>query len=305
MRSLLGALCLAQLAYLASSSAEGYCTKCGKVHHLPTTPGAVDAVRALRGELLADANFSRVLETERGKMVGVLECETPTGETIFLRAFAGKFGGSWERAGWSPPIGAPADTIVDFVTAQNDVEDMSNEVDAIETRLAALCLAALQPDPPASASADVILALKAELAALKQRRKVRATDSLRILQAQQIARNFRGEERALAEVFVRESGAAMKFEERWHRPGWRQKAEKGLPSGVGECAAPRMLNDAARRGLRPCGVAEIFVGSARDHRRQDGELYDACEGRCSKILGFMLCGLSDVPVDDDDADYLA
>ena len=66
---------------------------------------------------------------------------------------------------------------------------------------------------------------------------------------------------------------------------------------VGNCAAPKLLNEAARRQLRPCGVAEIFVGrsSGKSTQREDGALYDACEGSCSKILGFMLCGLDELP----------
>ena len=73
------------------------------------------------------------------------------------------------------------------------------------------------------------------------------------------------------------------------------KAPPLLPGGVGDCAAPRLLNAAARNreDLRPVGVAEIFAGATggMSLRRKDGALYDACEERCRPILGWMLCGL--------------
>ena len=54
-----------------------------------------------------------------------------------------------------------------------------------------------------------------------------------------------------------------------------------LEGGVRDCAAPRLLNDAAKKGLRPPGVAEMFVGATggMSLQRKDGELYDACEER--------------------------
>jgi hypothetical protein len=90
-------------------------------------------------------------------------------------------------------------------------------------------------------------------------------------------RNFRGEERALSDAIL---------------PG------RPITGGMGECCAPKLLNHAARNGLRPLGLAEFYWGDAgqgegRVASRVVGEFYPSCEARCRPILGFMLCGLDD------------
>lgn len=84
--------------------------------------------------------------------------------------------------------------------------------------------------------------------------------------------NFAGETRSLAEVF----------------PG------KGIPTGTGECCAPKLLGCAVRNGWVPLGIAEFYWGREnRSGTRQHGVFYPACEEKCRPILGFMLCGLDD------------
>jgi hypothetical protein len=87
--------------------------------------------------------------------------------------------------------------------------------------------------------------------------------------------NFRGEERGLADAIL---------------PG------HPITGGMGECCAPKLLNHAARNGLRPLGLAEFYWGDrgrgeGRVASRVVGEFYPSCEARCRPILGFMLCGL--------------
>lgn len=69
-----------------------------------------------------------------------------------------------------------------------------------------------------------------------------------------------------------------------------------VPGGVGECCAPRLLDYAARNGLRPLGLAEFYWGSERGTGGlKQGEFYPACDNRCGPLLGFMLCGLEGNP----------
>jgi len=115
----------------------------------------------------------------------------------------------------------------------------------------------------------------------RRRLQTRRADASRALladmQERYRFRNFRGECRSLREIFVREDG------------------QRGIPGGVGECCAPKLLQAAVRRGLRPVGIAEFYWGGRRgsarlEHRR----FYPACAQRCRPILGFLLCGLDDV-----------
>ncbi|MEO0446874.1 MAG: hypothetical protein AAF191_12445 [Verrucomicrobiota bacterium] len=87
-------------------------------------------------------------------------------------------------------------------------------------------------------------------------------------------RNFRGEERPLREVFLGNSEA--------------------MPGGVGDCCAPKLLNQAVQLGIRPLGLAEFFWGGENaSGRKQPGQFFSACEDKCQPILGFLLCGLED------------
>ncbi len=85
--------------------------------------------------------------------------------------------------------------------------------------------------------------------------------------------NFRGEARSLRDAFA---------------------GSGGIPGGVGECCAPKLLNHAAKQKLRPVGLAEFYWGGSKGSRsRRQGHFYPSCERRCQPILGFMLCGLDD------------
>jgi hypothetical protein len=84
--------------------------------------------------------------------------------------------------------------------------------------------------------------------------------------------NFRGDQARLTEIFF---GRGMP------------------PAGTGDCCAPKLLHHAARHGLRPQGLAEIYYGRPNSSAtRQHGQFYAACKEKCRPILGFMLCGLS-------------
>lgn len=66
---------------------------------------------------------------------------------------------------------------------------------------------------------------------------------------------------------------------------------KGIPTGTGDCCAPKLLNYAATHGLQPLGLAEFYWGKVnKSGSRQHGRFYSSCETKCQPILGFMLCG---------------
>ena len=64
-----------------------------------------------------------------------------------------------------------------------------------------------------------------------------------------------------------------------------------VPTGTGECCAPKLLQEAALRGIRPTGIAEFWWGpSPPGTPRVSGNFYPSCEEKCLPILGHMLCG---------------
>lgn len=67
---------------------------------------------------------------------------------------------------------------------------------------------------------------------------------------------------------------------------------KGIPTGTGDCTAPKLLNAAAKLKITPTGLAEFYWGREnRSNTKQHKQFYGACENKCQPILGFLLCGL--------------
>ncbi|KAK1732783.1 hypothetical protein QTG54_016495 [Skeletonema marinoi] len=230
-------------------------------------------------DILHDLNPSLAIERlyeRRGKMFGVLVCQVPdnslysdssnltSGDTVILKAYAGKLGGSWNLPGWSPIIGQVPESLPVFRRLRDEVTELFDRIDATKSN-------ASPEDEKKKGSKEN------KVKHLTKKRARLATLALDEVRRHQLVTNFRGEAlRPLTTVYTR--------------------GPTKVPGGTGDCAAPKLLAEAARLGLRPTGIAEIFVGATggMSTGKGDGELYDACADRCEKIAGFMLCGLDDV-----------
>jgi hypothetical protein len=68
----------------------------------------------------------------------------------------------------------------------------------------------------------------------------------------------------------------------------------GIPTGTGDCCAPKLLQYAVVHDLLPLGMAEFYWGQpTASGLRQHGRFYSSCRTKCYPILGFMLCGLNE------------
>ena len=64
------------------------------------------------------------------------------------------------------------------------------------------------------------------------------------------------------------------------------------PAGAGECAAPKLLQQAYLHNWKPVAMAEFWWGaSPKNEIRHHGYYYPACKGKCEPILQHMLQGL--------------
>lgn len=82
--------------------------------------------------------------------------------------------------------------------------------------------------------------------------------------------NFRGELRPLPEIVY---------------------GDGGIPTGTGDCCAPKLLGYAALHSLTPLGVAEFYFGKEnKSGTKRHGAVYSSCQDKCGRILGYMLCG---------------
>ena len=87
-----------------------------------------------------------------------------------------------------------------------------------------------------------------------------------------VLNNFRGQTAALTDFFP---------------------SHKGIPTGAGDCCAPKLLNQAAQQNLRPTGLVEFYWGKENaSGTRIHGHPYSNCPDKCGPILGFMLCGVN-------------
>ncbi|MDE6347865.1 MAG: hypothetical protein K2L60_04215, partial [Bacteroides sp.] len=112
-----------------------------------------------------------------------------------------------------------------------------------------------------------------QIAALKSERKTRSAALQQKLFEQFELLNGRGEAKNLCEIFG-------------------QTPHKTPPAGAGECAAPKLLQQAYLHGWKPIAMAEFWWGdSPKTEIRRHGHYYPACRGKCGPILQHMLQGL--------------
>lgn len=104
-----------------------------------------------------------------------------------------------------------------------------------------------------------------EVCDLKHERKVRSRALQRWLFSRYSISNVRGEGVNLLDVF----------------------SPSVPPGGAGDCCAPKLLQEAFRRGIRPVAIAEW--------NSADEKFYPPCTGRCRPILSHMLRGLDAEP----------
>ena len=108
---------------------------------------------------------------------------------------------------------------------------------------------------------------------LKAERKVRSAALQQQLFEQFRMLNYRGEAITLCDIF-------------------EQTVHKTPPAGAGECAAPKLLQQAYLHHWKPIAMAEFWWGnSPKNEIRHHGYYYPACKGKCEPILRHMLQGL--------------
>jgi hypothetical protein len=109
---------------------------------------------------------------------------------------------------------------------------------------------------------------------LQEERKRLSQNLMRDLHALYRLTNFRGHTLSLPEIFPEGTG---------------------IPTGTGDCCAPKLLNFAAIHNLVPIGISEFYWGMEnKSSKRQHGYFYPPCAEKCKPILGFMLCGLNEL-----------
>jgi len=150
----------------------------------------------------------------------------------------------------------------------------------------------------------------AALALASQRQKREATNATLAWdgKVQALQLQLDALERQVEEIRQQRTGLSRRlhraFFESYRLGNWLQEeqpitrffADSTPPAGAGDCAGPKLIHYAHRRGLQPIALAEFWWGaSPATGIRHHGHFYPACRGKCRPILPFMLRGLDVEP----------
>jgi tRNA pseudouridine32 synthase / 23S rRNA pseudouridine746 synthase len=264
-----------------------------------------------------------------GKMYGVLVAHNRDGQIQVVKAFSGLLDGCAEVNGWVPPIpGRQQVAAIEVLTLEQLSAIKQNilrlqQLPAREqyatllaeyTELRQELQAQLKINRQArqrqrqelldsSIGADLELTLAELVTAsqqdgLRQRRFKQQWDvtfqplQTLIEQADRQIHELKAKRKALSQqlqAHMHQAAALTNFA--GESISLAQLQPAGLPTGSGECCAPKLLHYAATHNLQPIAMAEFWWGTAVGEK-QPGEFYGACVDRCQPLMGFMLSGLS-------------
>jgi len=284
-------------------------------------PLCVAAAGEVRSYLATQTRWTE--ELSRGKMMGVLVVENE-GQRGFLAAFSGTLDGHTLQSYFVPPVFDLMASGCYFQQEQERISKINRQIVDLEARM--------QPSPlHQQAEREIGEAHQHMIEAKMRRHQQRSTlsdDALRqkepemIRESQFLRAELKRVERswrkrlleADAPLFDLQNQVNQLQAERQQRSQDLQQwlfvqyrflnalgEEKTLPeiflsnpipSGAGDCCAPKLLQAAYRSGMHPLCMAEFWVGaSPKDEVRVEGHYYPSCRSKCRPILGHMLRGL--------------
>lgn len=263
-------------------------------------------------------------------MYGVLLVETPPGEKRVLKAFSGLLNGNSIVEGWTPPISGRDRFALEEACTLATLEAMKQELIALqqipreqlevlsqkfEIRLQQQAMHHSQRKHERLHQRQKLLqslngeALEMALEQLdeqsrqdgiERRQLKRQTDAA----LQPLLYPIEQANARIRELKQQRKSLSRQFQARLHANYWltnfagesvplQQLMPSGsIPTGTGECCAPKLLHYAATHNLKPLAMAEFWWGTpSTNGDKIQGEFYPACVDRCQPLMGFLLSGL--------------
>ena len=271
-------------------------------------------------------------ELRQGKMFGVLIVQTEHGETGYLAAFSGILAGKNLHPFFVPPVYDLLQPQGFFKIEEENISSINRNIRQLENDKAYAALSAELARTIQSAEDILATAkaqLKEAKTAREQRRKekeLNAQEEAELIRESQfqkaeykrLERSWKARittlqtqtedwERRISalksERKTRSAALQQKLFEQFKMLNYRgelknlceifgQTVHKTPPAGAGECAAPKLLQQAYLHGWKPIAMAEFWWGdSPKTEIRHHGHYYPACKGKCEPILQHMLQGL--------------
>ena len=271
-------------------------------------------------------------ELRQGKMFGVLIVQTEHGETGYLAAFSGILAGKNLHPFFVPPVYDLLQPQGFFKIEEENISSINRNIRQLENDKAYAALSAELARTIQSAEDILATAkaqLKEAKTAREQRRKekeLNAQEEAELIRESQfqkaeykrLERSWKARSTTLqtqtedwerrisalkSERKTRSAALQQKLFEQFGMLNYRgevknlceifgQTVHKTPPAGAGECAAPKLLQQAYLHGWKPIAMAEFWWGdSPKTEIRHHGHYYPACKGKCEPILQHMLQGL--------------
>lgn len=318
-------------ASLADATVTGWyggaCPRSGTWLRLPRTRFVEAIARSVMQELAEQEECNR-----EGKMYGVLLVKTQSGEICFLKAFSGLLKGSSLKEGWVPPIPGRDRIAALEIETLNSLQAIKQELAQLEALPVRQVYNAekLRFDDELERLSELHKHRKQERDRTRQQLQQLADGDTVAIALQSLSyqsqqdgierRNLKAKWNAILQPLQQEIDQAnariaelkqqrkilsrrlqAQFYTAHHLTNFAGDSQPlqalmpsgFLPTGTGDCCAPKLLHYAATHGLTPIALAEFWWGPspAREHRVQ-GEFYEACAERCQPLMGFLLSGLS-------------
>ena len=300
---------------------EGYCPQSGEWLRLP---------RTLFVEAIAQGLMRSLGESQEGKMYGMLLVETSSGEQRVLKAFSGLLNGNRIVEGWVPPIPGrdrvafeEAHTLTalesikqELITLQKLPERSQYELlfREFQTQLNELALLHNQHKSERQQQRQQLIEVAAESPAIElekldeqsrrdgldrkqlKRQQNAQLQPLKLLveQADNRIRELKQQRKDLSRQLQTQMHAHYSLTNFAGESLSLQQLMSGssMPTGTGDCCAPKLLHYAATHNLKPLAMAEFWYGaSSINEQKIQGEFYGACAERCQPLMGFLLSGL--------------
>ncbi len=305
---------------------QGHCPQSGELLQLPRTPLAEAIAHGLMKYLARDKFYSH-----EGKMYGILLVELPNGEQKILKAFSGLLNGCSVVDGWVTPIPGREQVVLEEARTLTELEAIKQKLISLKQiperqkyeklgqefvgRLQKMSQTHSDRKQQRQAKRQIFTetltgkALNAAIAQLDEEsrqdgieRKLLKRERNQLLQPlKQIIedadiqiRELKRKRKELSRQLQTQMHAAYSLMNFYGRSQTLQQLiPQGLPTGTGDCCAPKLLHYAATHNLKPLAMAEFWWGASSTDKIQ-GEFYGACVERCQPLMGFLLSGLSQI-----------
>ena len=290
---------------------EGRCPQSQTLFRLPRTATSEAIAYGLMQQLAAD-NITH----HEGKMYGILIVEQG-----ILKAFSGLLNGRSEVEGWVPPIPRQEDIVLIENETLIQLENLKQELLYLESLPERLIYKKLQQE-----WVERLQQLTYKHQQNKQKRQEQRQQSLDNLALEELREQSRREgiekrklkqqreqelkpfqeiiiqaDERIEQLKKQRQSLSRQLQEQLYTSysltnflgqstNLKQLMTTGLmPTGTGECCAPKLLNYAATHNLKPLAMAEFWWGPGQ---KVSGQFYGACLERCQPLMGFLLSGCS-------------